>query len=82
MRLIACFIFGLSAAAPASAEYAALRPLGAAPPLDGCQIEAGYPDCHPDRILEGRSVVIIPAPQSRLWPPPAYYQGPQPRYRD
>jgi hypothetical protein len=55
MRLIAFFILAvtalaLMAAAPASAQGTALRPLGAVPLLDGCQGEMGYPDCHPDRV--------------------------------
>jgi hypothetical protein len=60
MRYIAPIIFGimlgLMTAAPASAQYSALRPSGAVPLLDGCNAMAGYPDCHPDRVYEGRSV--------------------------
>jgi hypothetical protein len=68
MRFIALVIFGLMTAAPASAQYAALRPSSAVPLLDGCNGMSGYPDCHPDRIYMGRSVVISPngrAPVSR-----------------
>jgi hypothetical protein len=44
----------------ASAQsYPTLRPpRGAVPLLDGCNGMSGYPDCHPDRIYEGRSVAI------------------------
>jgi hypothetical protein len=75
MRFIAVMIFGLMAVAPASAQYGALRPLGAVPLLDGCQGMSGYPDCHPDRIYEGRSVVIPVRPgiyPPRTQPYPAY----------
>ena len=44
----------------ASAQsYPTLKPpRGAVPLLDGCNGMSGYPDCHPDRIYEGRSVAI------------------------
>jgi hypothetical protein len=57
MRFIALTIFSLMIIAPASAQYAALRPKGAVPLLDGCNGMSGYPDCHPYRIYEGRSVI-------------------------
>ena len=60
MRYIALIVAGLLiAAAPASAQYAMSRPRGAVPLLDGCDGMSGYPDCHPDRIYEGRSVIPV-----------------------
>jgi hypothetical protein len=85
MRVIGLFafgvMFGLMTAATASAQYAALRPLGAVPLLDGCNGMSGYPDCHPDRIYEGRSVAVPLRPRTygtaHMYPPgtqfyPAY----------
>jgi hypothetical protein len=81
MRYIALIVFGLLSVASTSAQYATLRPRGAVPLLDGCNGMAGYPDCHPDRIYEGRSVIIPVRPGMRsaapLYPPgtrfyPAY----------
>ena len=63
MRYIALIVFGvLAAAAPASAQYAMPKPWGAVPLLDGCNVNSGYPDCHPDRIYAGRSVIIPTRP--------------------
>ena len=65
MRYIALIVSGvLAAAAPASAQYAMPKPLGAVPLLDGCNVNSGYPDCHPDRIYEGRSVAIPVRPNT------------------
>jgi hypothetical protein len=74
MRYIALIVSGvLAAAAPASAQYAMPSPRGAVPLLDGCNGMAGYPDCHPDRIYEGRSVAIPVRPYTPgavlLYPP-------------
>jgi len=66
MRYLAVIVFGLLAVAPASAQYATLRPRGAVPLLDGCNGMSGYPDCHPDRIYEGRSVVFPARPGTRI----------------
>lgn len=83
MRYIALIIFAVMTAAPVSAQYATLRPLGAVPLLDGCPGMEGYPDCHPDRdrVNEGRSVAAPVRPGMQraapLYPPgrpfyPAY----------
>jgi hypothetical protein len=65
MRYIVLIVFGLLiAAAPVSAQYAMPRPRGAVPLLDGCNGMSGYPDCHPDRIYEGRSVAIPVRPNT------------------
>lgn len=61
MRLIAFFILAvaaLMAVAPASAQDTALRPKGAVPMLDGCNVMMGYPDCHPDRVY------VVPSPSA------------------
>jgi len=62
MRYIALIIFSLVVATPVSTQYANLRPMGAVPVLDGCNVESGYPDCHPDRPYMGRSVAIPTRP--------------------
>jgi hypothetical protein len=66
MRSMALIVFGLLAVAPASAQYATLRPRGAVSVLDGCDAMSGYPDCHPDRIYEGRSVIFPARPETRI----------------
>lgn len=53
MRFIGVIILSLMTAAPASAQYAALRPKGAVHLLDGCNVNSGYPDCHPERTYMG-----------------------------
>ena len=74
MRYISLIIFALMTIAPASAQYATLRPRGAVPLLDGCNGMSGYPDCHPDRIYEGRSVAHPARPgvqgSARIYYPP------------
>ena len=78
---IAMILFVLLAATPLSAQYTDLRPKGAVSMLDGCNQNAGYPDCHPDRpyMYQGRSVAIPPRPE----PYPVYPSGPPyyPAYR-
>lgn len=70
MRYIALIIFGVMAVAPVSAQHAMPRPRGAVPLLDGCNGMSGYPDCHPDRIYEGRSVTSPARPGAApLYPP-------------
>jgi|GEM_PF-1543902 len=82
MRCIALIIFSLIGCHPVSAQYANLRPRGAVPLLDGCNGESGYPDCHPDRIYEGRSVASSTRPgpnaKSPVYPPETPYY---PAYR-
>jgi hypothetical protein len=78
MRYLALIIFAVMTIAPVSAQYAALRPRGAVPLLDGCDGMSGYPDCHPGKIYpnityQGRSVsaTVRPGMQSAtsLYPP-------------
>jgi len=57
VRFFAFVLLSLSLIAPASAQYA-LRPKGAVPVLNGCNGMSGYPDCHPDRIYEGRQAAV------------------------
>jgi hypothetical protein len=75
MRFIALIIFSLMTIAPASAQYAWLRPKGAVPMLDGCNWMSGYPDCHPDRLYMGRSVVI-PVHPAYVYPPGTQFYYP------
>jgi hypothetical protein len=65
MRFLAVIVLGLMAATPAFAQYSGLRPEGAVPVLNGCNGMAGYPDCHPDRVYEGRSVVAPARPGAK-----------------
>ena len=52
MRLIAVITLSLMAVTPASAQHA-LRPMGAVHSMDGCNVNSGYPDCHPERTYMG-----------------------------
>jgi hypothetical protein len=77
MRLIAAIILSLMAVAPASAQYAALRPKGAVPLLNGCQGMMGYPDCHPQRTymgpaMPGTAHARVPR-TARVYPPRARF---------
>jgi len=73
MRYIALIIFAVMTVAPVSAQYAMLRPRGAVPLLDGCNGMSGYPDCHPERIYEGRSVAGPVRPGTQSAPGTQFY---------
>jgi hypothetical protein len=73
--LCGALICSMTGAASAQ-SYPTLRPpRGAVPLLDGCNGMSGYPDCHPDRIYQGRSVAIRGI---HLFPPGAQFY---PAYR-